>query len=377
MVIDLTGLTFNPKEVDGFEKFIFEQVTQTPDLKKVHKIWSGIKYKEQIIFASLMGKTGLKATGGCDRVSSGAKSVLTSQYWEPAGIEDTLIHCTSEMNSLFKAYYSKIKNYREHYEIKGLDSGFINVNQKGLSTDQITDITTFILILFTESMIQTIWRAVWFSDENVAAADSGNAGLIDGGNDVFYNYIDGLWNQIFTKVSASEIAHVTITENAIVSNKEAQLTLGTDAGLKTLQGLKKKASQSLKGNKGAMFLLSGELFESYTDSLTSRGAVYNIDYLQNGLGTVKFGSYDVVNMDGVWDLDSRGDFVNNTTDNVYNLPHRAVFTVADNIPIGTTNEDDFATLEVFYDRVGRKHREAYGFDIDSKIISNSNIVVAY
>lgn len=353
-----SALTMNPLEVQDLQEFIIEQVLNRPELLALHGIQTGVKMKEQIVFASQFGKTGLKGDT-CDRQTSGAASVLTQKRWEPVGIEDTLIHCNKEIDGLFKAYFTKIQRYKDIFEIEG------------------TDLEVFFAILFLESMQQTIWRAAWYGGVDVAAAGASTAGLVDVNNVKFYDYFDGLWNQIFTAVTATDISKVTITENAVVTSKAAQLTLATGKSVEYFRAIRNASDTRLRSQMDAKLYVSGEIFRNYTDYLVDKGTVYNINIMQDGLQSVKWDKYEVVNMETIWDTDSREDFVNNTTDDVYYLPHRIVFTVPANIPIGTLSADDFDELEQWYDRDNRQNKMAYGFTLDSKVLEEYMITVAY
>lgn len=351
-----SALALNPIEVQDFQQFIIEQVFTKPELLAVHGIQTGIKMKEQIVFASQFGKTGLKGDSNCDRKTSGAQSILTQKYWEPVGIEDTLIHCNAELDGLFKAYFGKINSYREKYDITG------------------TDLEIFFSILFLESISNTLWRAVWFGDTAIAVADATTEGLVSAGDVKFYNYFNGFFKQIFAGVSATTIKRVTIAENAITSSKPAQLVLPAKAASAYFAQMATLASTALRSNPDAELLVSRELFDNYVNELIGAGGVYDINVIQNGLPTVSWRGYKIVNMETVW---GREDFVNNTDDDVYYLPHRAVLTVPQNIPIGTLNQDDFTDIEIFYDQVSRKNYMAYGFSLDAKVLEDSMIVVAY
>jgi len=353
-----TALTMEPLEVQDFKDFIIEEIFSKPELMAIHGIQTGVKMKEQIVFASQFGKTGIKATG-CSRPTSGAQSILTEKFWEPAGIEDTLIHCNAEIDPLFKAYFTKISEYRQKYDITG------------------SDLEIFFSILFLESIQSTIWRATWFADTSVAAAGAAAAGLVAVGDVQFYDYFDGLWNQIFAGVVATDVARVTITENAVVTSKPAQLAIVAGASVAYFEAMKTAADSRLRADEKAQFLVSREIYDNYRNYLTSKGIVYDINIVQEGLPSVKWDTYDVVNMETVWGLDSREDFLNNTTDNVYDLPHRMVFTSPANIPVGTLNEKDFDELEVFYDQKERQTYMGYGFTLDSKLLRENLIVVAY
>lgn len=352
------ALTQNPLEVQDLSKFIVEKIFTRPELLRLHGIQTGIKMKEQIVFASQFGKTGLKGDATCTRKTSGAASVLTEKYWEPVGIEDTLIHCNKEIDALFKAYFTKINEYRQRYEIEG------------------SDLEIFFSILFLESIQRTVYRAVWFGDTAAAAAGAGTAGLISAGDVGFYDYFDGLFAQIFAGVTATDISRVTITENAEVT-KAAQLTLAAGAASAYFESVWGLADPRLKADPDKLMYVSNAIWENYRQELQSKGENFTIEYTTEGMRELKWNGVPIVNMETVWDLDLFADFVDNTTNNAYYLPNRIILTVPANIPVGTLNEDDMGNLEIWYDRDNRQNKMAYGFDLDAKVLEEYMIVVAY
>ncbi len=356
--LDVSGLTLNPKENAEFQEFIMEKAMLGVDFKQVHAIKTGVKMKEQIVLASLFGMTGLKGDSSSDRKKSGATSTLSQKYWEPAGIEDTLEFSPKSLGALFKAYFDKITTYRENYEIEG------------------TDLEIFLMILFEESISKLIWRASWFADKSVAAADASNAGLVDGANVKFYDYFDGLWVQIFAAVTATTINRVTITENSAVT-KNAQLTLAAGASVAYFKQIRSKAKADLKNHPLRRMEVTGEMYENYTDYLTSINALYDTSKTEEGFDSVKWNGWDIINMETVWDTGNRDNFVADTTDNLYYLPNRIVASIPENMPVGTLNEKDFDDIEVWYNQTARMNYMAFGFSLDSKVIEEDMIVVAY
>lgn len=152
-ILDTTLLTLNPKESTEFQKFIFELAFNQAGLSANHRVWTGLTMKEQIVFASLMGLSGI-TDAGTSRPNSGGKPVFSQKYWEPEKVGDTMIFNQSEVNSLFKAYFDKIKSYGEIYDIAGSDE------EKFLST------------ILGESAKNAINRLIWFGDKSAAAAAS-------------------------------------------------------------------------------------------------------------------------------------------------------------------------------------------------------------
>lgn len=353
-----SALTMNPIEVQDLQQFIIEKIFTKPELLRLHGIQTGIKMKEQIIFASQFGKTGIKGTATCTRKTSGASSTLTEKYWEPAGIEDTLIHCNAEIDALFKAYFTKVNTYREKYEIEG------------------TDLEIFFSILFLESIQRTIWRAAWFGDEDVAAAEAAVAGLASSDNVKFYDYFDGLWKQIFAGVIAATVERYTISENAETTTV-AQLTLAAGRSIEIFEGVWAKADARLKSDMDKVMMVTNEIWENYRQYLQSKGENFTIELTTEGMRELRWNGVPIVNMETVWDLDLQADFVDNTTNSAYLYPNRVVLTVPNNIPVGTLNQSDFDELEIFYDKIARNNYMSYGFSLDSKMLEGYMIVTAY
>ncbi len=358
--ITMSALTaLNPKEATEFQKFIAERTYQRPELAAMHNVFTGVKMKEQIILAGQMSKSGLKkTTSDCSRMASGAGIVLTEKFWEPERIEDTIPLCADEMDALFKAYFDKIQSYKQMYEVEGSDAEL------------------FIAAMVEEAIKRLIPRAIWLGDKAVAAAGAALAGLVVAGNNKFYNYFDGIWAQLFAAVTAGSVQRVTIDENAL-STTELQLALPTDFSTNLFDSIWAKADERLKGDLTATFYVSGKVFDNYCNSLKKAGENFTIEYTTEGLSSVKWNGKQVINMATIWDVDLQADFVNNTTDNAYYLPNRVVFTTKSNIPYGTMNENDFSTLDTYYDWNTRTFKIAYGFTLDAKLLEGYMAVVAY
>jgi len=157
--IDVSLLTLNAKEQADFQKFIFELAFNQSALSANHRVWTGLTMSEQIVFASLMGLTGI-TDSGTSRPNSGSKPVFTQKLWAPEKVGDTRIFNQTEVNSLFKAYFDKITKYSQNYDIAG------------------TDEEIFLSTIFSESAINAIHRLVWFGDKAAAAAASALATIV-------------------------------------------------------------------------------------------------------------------------------------------------------------------------------------------------------
>ena len=357
--IDLSSLTINPKEQGDFGKFVMERTFMRPELKAVHAVVTGVKMKEQIVLASAMGLSGKKANG-CSAVSSGAGSVLTQKYWEPASIEDTLSTCIKSQNGMFKAYFDKITKYKDTYDMTGSDEEL------------------FILALVEDAVKATIGRAVWFGDKSVANATSSAAGLIPVSptNTWAFDYLDGLWKQAFTAVGNSTLTRVTISENTPTGSPASIAAMTAANAYGYIKSVYEQADPRLRNDLNAQILVDGKTFQAYCNYLIDKGTHYDINYTLEGLPTVKYLGHNVVNMETVWDSNNEY-FENNTAQQLANLPYRIFFAAPANIPVATLAEEDFGEIESWYDRGDKTNYTRYGFYLDAKLVDEKLAVVAY
>lgn len=339
-LLNVSSLTLNPKEESDFEKFVFERIYEQPLLNAIHRVYTGVTMKEQIVLAGQFGKTGIKDPA-CARPTSGAALSLTEKFWDPAPYGDTFEHCQAEVNSLFKAYYDKIQSYSDRYDIEGSPE------------------FAFIAARIEESAYRAIFRIAWFGDKDAALAAVGTAGLASAADVKFYNMIDGIWKQVFAAVAATTMQNITLQASVKA----------------TFEAMYEAADTRLRTAEDAMFLVSRKIWDRYKKELRAASEAFTVDYTMNGLPSITWDGKTVVNMETVWDLYTP-DFIDETGGDIL-LPDRILFTVKDNIPIGTLNENDFTTLESWYERKDRKNNIAYGSTIDAKLLEEYMAVASY
>lgn len=350
--INVSGLTLNPKEVGSFNSFINQLVFEKPELKALHQVYRDIKMKEQIVLAGKMGLMGKKNTGTCTRQSSGASVTLTQKYWEPVMIEDTITNCQAEVNGLFKAYYDKIQEYRDRFDITGSDE-FL-----------------FLAKEIEDAAVDLIYRAIWFGDTDVAASDSDTAGLKSAGNVYAFNYFDGFWKQLFAGVTGGTIDRVDIT--ALQSTE----TVSAANAYATIMNVYKKADPKVRANKESKFYVDGQMFLGLLEYMQTESVNFTLDVTENGMQTIKFMGHEVVDMGFCWDENLQYFEADSTNHGAF-LPHRIVFTMKENLAVGTENDEEFTNLESWYNQDDRVNKVSFGFTLDAKVLDNSLVVVAY
>jgi hypothetical protein len=190
--IDVTGLTLNPQENPDFATFINERTFEQPGLQELHNVITGVQMKQQIVYGGLLEDVGI-ADDGCARPNSGAQTSLSQRYAEPTRIGDTLVHCQAEVDSLFKAYYTKINNYKELFDISG------------------TDEEMFIAARLEDAIAKSVMRNVWLGDLDAAQAGAATSGLINAGDVQYFSASNGIFKDIFAQVLAGDIERVDLS----------------------------------------------------------------------------------------------------------------------------------------------------------------------
>ena len=340
----------NEKEAQAMSEFIFERVI-TESIDRVNPVHTGIKMKTQIPFASKIGLSGVAAsTSSCERQASGAGLTFSEKQWEPKGIEDVFTFCIKDNSSamaMFKPYMDKIKSYKDIYEgYNGSDLGL------------------FVAARIEESLNQAIFRAIWMGDTTIAqyGGSPAVAGLASSGDVKFFNYFDGILKQINDGITAGDITAQTLTfsDGSLVTGAEANTAI-----TKVWQN----ASPILRASQDAVFYVSGAIFAGLQLYLAQTQTNFSLNYLENGVPTIKFLGHDVIDMSFVWDYNYINYF-KSATGSTYN-PRQILFTEKGNVPAGTTSISDLTELESWYNQDARVSKVAFGMNLDAKLLDES------
>jgi hypothetical protein len=358
--IDISLVTVNAKEVEGLGQVVVEKIFDQPALTQCANVMTGVKMKQQMLFATKLSKTGVAGTG-CTRVTSGAESSFREVYLEPAKVEDTLIMCQAEVDSKFKPWWNKVTKFNE----------FFNLEESGLS-----DANKFVTLLLTQSAQEAALRLAWLGDKTVAQAGAAVAGVNAAATVKFYSGVYGLWYRIFAAVTAGDLVKVDIDENA-EDTTALQLTLADGRAVQIFESIWAASDPRLKANPNAKFMVSNAIFENYRKYLQGKGENFSIDYTIEGFRQLKWNGKTIINMETVWDLLNQADFVKNTATNAYFYPNRVIFADPAELIVASLESTDMPTLESFYYQKDRTNYSSYGFTLDTQLGQLFNIQVAY
>lgn len=349
--IDVSSLTLNAQEASQVAEAILEREFINGVLSQNHAIETGIEHDKQIVFAGKIVDS-LKAASGCVPGEGGTLG-FTQKVWSPKKYATRFTHCADDMNNLLKIFRKAQKVNPDFYDR-------IDSEEMGMVAARVG------------TMLREVLPAkIWFSD--TAADVHTGTGVFTTGTDLaLWNVIDGLWKQIIAEVGSGDSNYVEITANAGVSY--AAQALGTDAAFNTFVAMVKAADERLIGDPDAKLYVTRSLADNYRDTLRSKtlGAGF-IEVTENGKQQLFFDGIPVEIM-YVWDRTIKASQDNGVT---YNLPHRALLTTPDNIPVGTLSESDFEELDSFYDRKSKSNIIDVALALDTKFLEAYMAVAAY
>ena len=347
-MIDLTGLTINEDEAREIGALIIEKALVQGTLSEVHEIMTGIHHKQQIPFAGRIADS-LKASSGCVP-NAGTGVTLTEKFWEPEKYDARWTHCAADLNALQKLFAKAQRVNPDFYD--RIDSQELGVLYAMIET----------------MLIEVLPEKVWFSDKN--AADTDNSGVFTVGTDLgLYNVINGIFVEIFAD---SQIPRVTISENSQASYFAQRLP--EDGAYDYLTEMVNKADARLIEDPSAFILVTRSMADNYRSTLRNKnlGAGF-LEVVENGRPQLRFDGIPLI-VKHEWD---RFISANQNDGSKWNLPHRAVMTVRENIPVGTIAQEDMETLDSFYDRTLKSNIVDVALSLDAKHLESYMTVVAY
>jgi hypothetical protein len=348
--------TFNPEEVKELSSVIKELSFGAPGLASIHDVQTGIKHKQQIVFAGKMGLLGKKVSGCTPNQVTGI--TLTQKFWDPVFEDFRLEHCTADVNQ-----QDKLVN-----QMARMNPDYATVIEGSQSV-----VGNFLIAAVLEALPENLWFKVWFNDKVIK--NISDSGVLKNGISVdFFNGFDGIFKQIFatTSLATGGKYFTSIAKNAGASY--ALQALAANDAINAMKSVYNKADSRLRARTDAKFLVTRSVYDALVNDLEDKqnaGGFTQIN--ENGLPVLRYRGLEVVMMD-VWDR-----FIDTYTNNgtKWNIPHRIVLTVASNIPVGTLATEDLDKIEAFYDQYRKLNVIDGIYSLDAKLLEDYLTCVAY
>lgn len=353
--LNTSDFSFNKEELKDWSKVVKELTYGDKELNELFDVETGIKYDQQIVFASRGGLLGKKVNGCTPNAIDGVD--FSEKVWTPVFEDFRLEHCTADHNQQDKIVNQMAKMNPDFYQI-------LEGSQRGVGD--------FLVASILDRWKESIMRKLWLSD--TTAADITGGGDFTNGTDVaYFNTFDGFYKQIFAEIAEGAKNHVDIAKNDGASYAAQELEANEAVGI--LRKMYNAADSRLLGLQDKKFYVTRSIYDGYLNDLedTQNSGAGNTMITEDGKMTLTYRGIEVINIEVVDRAIS--EFQNDGTK--LNIPHRAVLTTPTNLKVGTLAESDFGELDAFYDRYQKVNVIDGVYSIDAKFMESYLAVAAY
>lgn len=351
--IDFSSLTLNNEEARATSELIFEQLYSRPELVNVHGIMTGVEMDKYIPILGQFGLVGKVDPGSCTNNDETGQVPVSQKTWTPKLISFKMAHCQDDIPDKLK-FWKKSRIAANTWE------------------DVDNEMMAYINDTVLDATIQSQLRIADFGDTAAEVVGSGGY-LTAGTTKTYFNMLDGMWKQVFTDQAGAALIHrFTIDENT-EATKAAQLALNASTALNVMRDLYNNIDPRAFEGRNLVFQITRTLFNNWQDYMEDKSLVFQLDRTEKGSTKFSYRGIPIV-VRNDWD---RMITTYHNLGATYYLPHRAVLTDLNNIPIGTSDEESLTTLKSWYSQDDEKHYIKVAYKLDVKILQEYAMAVAY
>ncbi len=193
-----------------------------------------------------------------------------------------------------------------------------------------------------------IWRLAWFGDKSAAVTGSG--GVIKNASDVkYFSVTDGLFKRAFEAVAEGTMKRVSIAANE-EATKTAQRTAMRQAGAATslLDEIIEAASPVLRAQAEGTIYITVSLMDALNADIkaNNKGSELQWKALFDGIQETNYNGVRLLAMP-MWDEIIKGFEGTEAADN---KPYRAIYTIKDNLGVGSNSSDILEQFDIWFDK---------------------------
>lgn len=350
---NFTNLTLNAEEAYSDSELIKVNPYITPEVQTVHAVQTGVIMDKYIPILGQFEDIGLADPKSCGVNTLTDAFPVSQKKWEPKLFSARIPICIDDLPALFKAWREAMIASKRWENIDN-------------------PLKQFVLDRAQQAVTRAIVRIADFSDTDAAVVGSG--GNFTAGTTVgLFNVIDGMWKQIINDdaLATPLIYRHTIDENTKATKAE-QLALAETTAYNVFDALVVNLPAEAMGGTNVI-QCTKSLWDNWVRYVENKAGAYRPELMQDGMTKETFRGFQLrVRPD--WDRLIRKYHDLGTT---YYLPHRAIITDLNNIPVGTSDTQSFSSLDAFYDKTDKKYYIDVAWREDMKLLQENSIAVAY
>ncbi len=333
----------------AMNQILYKKYVEASDITTVHPIQSGVTCNTPIPFADkgnnweYMQSTA-SLTSQCDDIDDTVAITYSTKLWNPVPYKATPEVC-------FKDVDCKIKDY---FQSEGCSAADATGTQWAEA----------LVSVIGENIARSHWLKAWFGDTSAS--------------NTAFNAADGLFVQMLAVATPANTAQrYQISENS-EATAAAQLALADDAALDVFQWMFDSIPDHMFGREDLVIMASRTLVKNYMKYLQvnkqveccerdTMSSIYRLDNLNiYGIPVMMRPEFDEIIL-------NVSDFTDGT---VYDNPHRAVLTYAENIPLATCSADELDTFDVRYNSYTDKMKFVTEYTLDAKVLRDEDFLIA-
>lgn len=223
------------------------------------------------------------------------------------------------------------------------------------------------------ALMKMYLRLAFFADKS--AETTANGGVLKVGvNKDYFTLTNGIWKQVFGIVSGDASRRVTISANS-EATKAAQINNFASAAVDTINDLIAGATPALRQAPDQVIYITQSFADALETQLLSSYYGSELHWRDLFLG-IRETTYRGIRVRVLPNWDEIIQSYEGTS-TAYNLPHRAIYTTLNNLALGVSGTDEFAELDVFFDRTTRLNHIFATDRLGALVVADDLIQVAY
>lgn len=334
--LNFANLTPSNGAVSDLKRLIFLAVTDPESLGRLFTILPRQKNGEKVGFVGEFGMLG-KAAQGCKPNYNHSIITTTEQTWDIKPWEIAEEICYSDL--LGTVAQTALRTKTDIADLTG------------------TEYVDYILMPRLELAVRKmLMRYAWFGDtEAETVSEGGN--LRDDVDPEYFTLIDGFWKRLFT-LAASTPARRTVcaanAETTFAGQKNAIRANG--AATDFLDALISDAPMTLRQASGQVIYITQALKDALDSDIkrNNKGSDLQWQAIFDGITESDYNGIRLVTIPFMDEIIQGAETVEGGAS--WNKPFRALYTVKDNLLVGTESENEIADIQVWFSKDDQVNR---------------------
>lgn len=351
--LDFNNITPDNGAVREISRLVFKEVLQADRIGSLLNIFRRVYNGDKL---GIIGEFGLlgKAGVGCSPEYGNDAIDTTEKTWDIKAWEIAEQLCYKDVEDTLVKYTLN----------SGTEIGDMTAN------DYLDEVVVPRLEL---ALMKMYIRLAFFGDK--AAKTTADGGVLKVGVDpAYFTLIDGIFKQIFASVTAGTTPRVTIAANS-EATKAAQINNFTAQAVDVLNDMIAIAAPRLRQSSEQIIYITQSFATALEANLLKDYYGSELQW-QDLFAGIRETTYRGIRIRVVpmWDEIIQS---YEGTATAFNLPHRAIYTTERNLALGVNGTDEFAELDIFFNRDERLNKIYATDKMGAMVVDESMAVVAY